>query len=50
MVDPTRGVLAFYSRTSEDDITQRYDSEAGNLETHWLASRGFFFSSLRKNR
>lgn len=41
-------VLAFLFRTSEDDITQRYDSEAGNLETHWLASRGFFLAVLGK--
>lgn len=41
-------VLAFLVRTSEDDITQSYDSDAGNLETHWLASKGFFLAVLGK--
>lgn len=41
-------VLAFLGRTSEDDITQRYDSDAGNLETHWLASKGLFLAVLGK--
>lgn len=41
-------VLAFLVRTSEDDVTQSYDSDAGNLETHWLASKGLFLAVLGK--
>lgn len=41
-------VLAFLGRNSEDDLTQRHDSDAGNLETHWLASKWFFLAVLGK--